>query len=686
MLRFNKHFLSTNLTFSILEKALTFLLGWAIFSGSAFAQTSTYSNTNTVGNSIGATTECGVASLTRTFVVPGTDDFTVGDLNVGFLASHPYRGDIVVDLTAPDAGATTVRIIAVNGGAGFPNYNVELDDDNGTALNTGGHANGDGTTAPPFENPVSPSNPLSEFNNLNSVGTWTMTICDDFAALDDGNFLRADLFFTHQVPNADLSMEITANDNTPDIGTNVVLTYTISNAGPITSSGVSAEISLPAGLSYVSDNGGSSYNSTTGLWTLPTSITATNSASLQITAFVESSGSYVTTAEVETSDITDVDSTPGNGITTEDDFDSLTLVPTTPPVPSLLCPGAASVVDWDTQSWAAGSMSNSYTVDGETIGLTITDPGNYFINDPIGGSPTPVNNTTLSGGYLPAQNNLLIVANPPDQSDFSEMQFSVGDAGTGVSKFQVTLFDIDFGASQFQDQLTVIGTLDGSSVSPTFITGTSNGVVGNVITGSGTSDTNQGNGNVTIEFNSPIDSLVISYGNGPTSPVNPLNLGIGIHDIFFCPPIPPAVLTAEKTTAVYDPLAEGLYAIPGNDVIYTIAFTNTGDGDADLDSVMIIDSMPSEIEFYNGDIDDGGPQTNPVIGIDNGSGLNLDYATDVKISKATTKPTSFATCTNDTLVSGYDPDVTFICVNPSGTMVAGDPDPSFQIQFRARIK
>ena len=48
--------------------------------------------------------------------------------------------------------------------------------------------------------------------------------------------------------------------------------------------------------------------------------------------------------------------------------------------------------------------------------------------------------------------------------------------------------------------------------------------------------------------------------------------------------------------------------VPGNDVIYTIEFTNTGDGPTDAGSVLLIDAMPSEIEFYNGDIDDGGPE------------------------------------------------------------------------------
>ncbi|HFB55529.1 MAG TPA: hypothetical protein ENJ46_06350, partial [Hellea balneolensis] len=131
--------------------------------------------------------------------------------------------------------------------------------------------------------------------------------------------------------------------------------------------------------------------------------------------------------------------------------------------------------------------------------------------------------------------------------------------------------------------------------------------------------------------------------------------------------------------------AQGLYALPGNDVVYSIVFTNSGDGPADNNSLEIIDRMPPEIEFYNGDIDDAGPFTDPVVGIDSGSGLTLTYATDVRFSNAGLAPANFAAC-GYTPVAGYDPNVTFICFNPKGAMAAGTPDPSFEVRFRARIK
>ena len=144
---------------------------------------------------------------------------------------------------------------------------------------------------------------------------------------------------------------------------------------------------------------------------------------------------------------------------------------------------------------------------------------------------------------------------------------------------------------------------------------------------------------------------------------------------------PATSLSANKSVELYDPQNLGLYAIPGNDVIYTISVANTGTGDVDSGSMVLFDNMPEDVVFYNGDFDDGGPETDPVIFQGAGSGLMFDYNTDVAFSNAATAPTDFASCTY-TPASGYDPNVTFICFNPTGTMAGGS---SWSISFRSRI-
>ena len=645
-----------------------------------FAQTSNY--VNTAVQNINGTTGCAAGnSFTKTFIVPGSDNFTLADLNVGFIASHTWRGDIRVDLTSP--AATTVRIItSETNNTNQDNYNILLDDAAGTLINNAPHNTNDNVNAAPYENLVRPNNALSAFNGENSVGTWTMTICDDFPGADNGQFRRGELIFTHAV-GADLSLALAASTTTPNIGTNVVLTFTLSNAGPESAGGVTTQINLPTGLSYVSDNGGGDYNSGTGVWTIPGSLSV-GVASLSITAFVNSSGSFVTTGEVSTSNKTDVDSTPGNGILGEDDDVSLTLNPVTPAVPTLSCPGAPSILDWDTVVWPTGTLNNTYTVDGETIVINITDVDNTLLNNAAFGGQTPAEAVNDTGGLVPGQSDLHFLRDPPNRTSSVDVTYTLGTAGIGVSKLQLSLFDIDSGNNQFVDQVTVTGSLNGSNVPVTLFTGTANSASGNVVTGNGPSTPTQSNGNMTVEFNSAVDTVVLSYNNGNAAPVNPGNQGMALHDLNFCPPTN-AVLSAQKSLTVFDPFAQGLYALPGNDVVYSIVFTNSGDGPADNNSLEIIDRMPPEIEFYNGDIDDAGPFTDPVVGIDSGSGLTLTYATDVRFSNAGLAPANFAAC-GYTPVAGYDPNVTFICFNPKGAMAAGTPDPSFEVRFRARIK
>ncbi len=147
----------------------------------------------------------------------------------------------------------------------------------------------------------------------------------------------------------------------------------------------------------------------------------------------------------------------------------------------------------------------------------------------------------------------------------------------------------------------------------------------------------------------------------------------------------PAVLSSVKTVSIWDPNGTGIYMVPGNDVIYAITATHESGGPTDIDSVVIIDKIPDNIVFYNGDIDDGGPETNPVKFTETASGLSLDYANDVKFSNQTTPPASLAACTY-TPSAGYDSNVKYICINPSGSFQPGTPSPTFTVSFRGRIQ
>ncbi len=147
----------------------------------------------------------------------------------------------------------------------------------------------------------------------------------------------------------------------------------------------------------------------------------------------------------------------------------------------------------------------------------------------------------------------------------------------------------------------------------------------------------------------------------------------------------PAVLTLAKSSAVYNPLGTNPFATPGNDILYTVTATNTGTGPTDSNSVFVFDTLPASLEFYNADVDDGGPATGPVIFNAGTSGLSFTAATDLRYSNLVPAPASFAACTY-TPAAGYDPLIRHVCFNPKGAMLSGAPAPNFTVQFRTRIR
>lgn len=136
---------------------------------------------------------------------------------------------------------------------------------------------------------------------------------------------QASVNLTPQV--ADLSVKQTINDPTPDVGSNATFTLTVSNSGPNLATNVALLDSLPAGLVFVgSTPSQGSYHATSGVWTIGT-IASGATATLNIIATVNVISAVTNTAEMSASDQFDPDSTPSNGVPTEDDLASLTFTP-----------------------------------------------------------------------------------------------------------------------------------------------------------------------------------------------------------------------------------------------------------------------------------------------------------------------------------------------------------------------
>ncbi len=143
-----------------------------------------------------------------------------------------------------------------------------------------------------------------------------------------------------------------------------------------------------------------------------------------------------------------------------------------------------------------------------------------------------------------------------------------------------------------------------------------------------------------------------------------------------------ATLTLVKTSSVLsDPIngTSNPKMIPGAIVQYSILVSNTGPTAVDNNTVLLIDSLPSQMLVGTAatpTFTQGSPT----------SGLTFNSANDIKYSNASTAPTTFAGCTYSP-TTAYDAAVKFICVNPKGTMAGstGTP-PSFTISFRAQMQ
>ena len=103
------------------------------------------------------------------------------------------------------------------------------------------------------------------------------------------------------------------------VGEIATFTVTVTNSGPTNTTGVMVTDLLPAGLQFVSATPSvGTYNSSNGVWNIgPMANGAV--VTLAINARVTLPGILTTTAQVTASTASDVDSTPGNNVTTEDD-------------------------------------------------------------------------------------------------------------------------------------------------------------------------------------------------------------------------------------------------------------------------------------------------------------------------------------------------------------------------------
>ncbi|MEO1567804.1 MAG: GEVED domain-containing protein [Pseudomonadota bacterium] len=492
------------------------------------------------GGAINASATCGTADLETYIDI--TDSITIGDLNVGFRASHTYRTDINLSLESP--AGTVVDLLTGTYTSNLDDYDVLFDDDvSGPVVDTGSHG-ADNTAAPFYDSVVqSEGDLLSEFDGENTAGRWTFRMCDVFPGADDGTLLSADLFVTPLLPtNIDLSLSLSPSSATPTYGDQVTYTVTATNDGPAMATGVTASVSLASGVSYVSDTAGGEFVPSTGVWTVG-ALASGASTSVQIVATTDVSGGYTTTAEITAANENDIDSTPANASSapTEDDSASNTLSPQTPPggtagtPPSLTCVAGARTWQWSAATWTAGATSGSGTQGGDTVQIDMTGSVDDFIAS--SGTATPFIRNTASYGETTNPTALYLLADFDTASEEITTTFRFGTAGLGVDAVQFKAFDVDTGTngSSFVDRFTVTASLGGAAVPVTLTQGSANVVAGASIFGITSATDSQDTATLFITSETPFDTLVVDWGSGPGAQANPSNQGIGFGDFTYCP-------------------------------------------------------------------------------------------------------------------------------------------------------
>ena len=120
----------------------------------------------------------GTPTITSTLNIPSGG--LISDVNIAMNITHTWINDLAATLTSPSGTVVQLFSRQCPSSSTYVNLNATFDD-SGIPLVCG--------TNPAIAGTVIPSQPLSAFNNLNSTGTWTLTILD--GAGGDGGSLNS---------------------------------------------------------------------------------------------------------------------------------------------------------------------------------------------------------------------------------------------------------------------------------------------------------------------------------------------------------------------------------------------------------------------------------------------------------------------------------------------------------------
>lgn len=185
-------------------------------------------------------------------------------------------------------------------------------------------------------------------------------------------------------------------------------------------------------------------------------------------------------------------------------------------------------LDWDTSTWAAGSLTQSYGLGAGNVNVSVSGDVSRLTNN------TPELRQSPTGGLSPAQSSLVLEADYASGSEQVVISFGFTHSG-GVRDLSFSVFDIDANASgNPQDQITVTASDGSATFVPTITPSTFNTVVPPAsLVGLANVNVNSPDGNGTFVFSDTgITTLTIIY-RYPGTAGNPATQSFALHDITF---------------------------------------------------------------------------------------------------------------------------------------------------------
>jgi uncharacterized repeat protein (TIGR01451 family)/gliding motility-associated-like protein len=163
---------------------------------------------------------------------------------------------------------------------------------------------------------------------VNANGTYENCASIQSASVVDPNLANNDdCATTVPVSLIDLSLIKTVDNMSPEPNAEITFTISVTNSGPSDATGVEIMDALASGYEFISAyTEVGSYDANTGIWSLG-NISNDVTYELQIRVNVLSMGEYLNTTEVVYVNEQDFDSTPNNGIMSEDDYSQVLPAP-----------------------------------------------------------------------------------------------------------------------------------------------------------------------------------------------------------------------------------------------------------------------------------------------------------------------------------------------------------------------